>query len=144
MKVFYKIYDSKMASREKLFKAATEFANKIGPDDLINITHSEDRDNIVITIWYWALEEIKDDRQGRKIGERPASRPVADTAKNGSTSSENSGSARELEKSVMRRELDRAAAEKELTESGHTVPTPIQEIVLEPIQPPPDPLEDSW
>ena len=56
MKVFFKIYDSKMASREKLFKVATEFANQIGPDRLITLTHSEDRDNIVLTIWYFTDE----------------------------------------------------------------------------------------
>lgn len=59
MKVFFKVYDSKMASREKLFKAATEFANQIGQERLITLTHSEDRDNVVITVWYWAEAEEK-------------------------------------------------------------------------------------
>jgi hypothetical protein len=59
MRVLFKAFDSKMASREKLFKAASEFANQIGPDRLITLTHSEDRDNIVITIWYWGEEEIR-------------------------------------------------------------------------------------
>src|SRR5262245_11772728 len=56
MRITFKSFDSKMASREKLFKTAVEFANKIDRKDLINITHSEDHDNIVITIWYYTDE----------------------------------------------------------------------------------------
>ena len=56
MRITFKAFDSKMASREKLFKAAVEFANKLDPKQLITLTHSEDRDNIVITIWYWTEE----------------------------------------------------------------------------------------
>jgi hypothetical protein len=59
MRLFFKAFDSKMASREKLFKAAAEFANGIGRERLQTLSHSEDRDNIVITIWYWAEDEIK-------------------------------------------------------------------------------------
>jgi hypothetical protein len=59
MRLFFKVFDSKMASREKLFKAAVEFANQVGRDQLLTLSHSEDRDNIVLTIWYWADEEIK-------------------------------------------------------------------------------------
>lgn len=56
MRVTFKAFDSKMASREKLFKAALDFANKVAREDLINITHTEDRDNIVVTIWYYSDE----------------------------------------------------------------------------------------
>jgi hypothetical protein len=59
MRVLFKAFDSKMASREKLFKAASEFASHVGPERLITLSHSEDRDNIVITIWYWGEEELK-------------------------------------------------------------------------------------
>jgi hypothetical protein len=59
MRITFKALDSKMASREKLFRAAVEFANKIDRKDLITITHSEDRDNIVITVWYWTDEPDK-------------------------------------------------------------------------------------
>ena len=59
MRITFKAFDSKMASREKLFKAAIEFANKLDRKDLLNITHSEDRDNIVITVWYWTEEPDK-------------------------------------------------------------------------------------
>src|SRR5262245_15898572 len=68
MRVLFKAFDSKMASREKLFKHAAEFASNIGPDRLITMSHSEDRDNIVITIWYWGDEEIKWDGK-TKVGQ---------------------------------------------------------------------------
>jgi hypothetical protein len=59
MRLFFKSFDSKMASREKLFKAAVEYANQLGRDRILTLSHSEDRDNIVITIWYWAEDELK-------------------------------------------------------------------------------------
>jgi hypothetical protein len=59
MRIVYKSFDSKMASREKLFKAVVDFANRIERKDLITLTHSEDRDNIVVTIWYWTDEADK-------------------------------------------------------------------------------------
>jgi hypothetical protein len=82
MRVFFRSYDSKMASREKLFRVACDFANKIGQERLINITHSEDRDNIVITVWYWGEEEEKDApvKAGKgavPAAERPAAAPQA-------------------------------------------------------------------
>src|ERR1700729_3095456 len=59
MRITFKAFDSKMASREKLFKAAMEFTNKPDRKYLVNITHSEDRDNIVIPVWYWTEEADK-------------------------------------------------------------------------------------
>jgi len=59
MRITYKSFDSKMASREKLFKAVVDYVNKISRQDLITLTHSEDRDNIVVTIWYWTDEVDK-------------------------------------------------------------------------------------
>src|SRR5271168_4003723 len=76
MRVLFKAFDSKMASREKLFKAASEFASYIGRERLITLSHSEDRDNIVITIWYWGEEEVKWDGKA-KVGQfqRPDAPP---------------------------------------------------------------------
>src|SRR5262249_11794183 len=76
MRITFKTFDSKMASREKLFKAAVDFANKIDPHDLITITHSEDRDNIVLTIWYFTDEpEQKGELRGVKSVTPPAGTP---------------------------------------------------------------------
>ncbi|MFN4258229.1 MAG: hypothetical protein ACK4RK_02970 [Gemmataceae bacterium] len=77
MRVLFRSFDSKMASREKLFKAASEFASKLGQENLINITHSEDRDNIVITIWYWGEQDEVDERQTRR--KLAASDKIVDT-----------------------------------------------------------------
>jgi len=59
MRITFKAFDSKMASREKLFKAGLEFANKLKREDIVSITHTEDRDNIVLTVWYWTDEVDK-------------------------------------------------------------------------------------
>ena len=69
MRITFKAFDSKMASREKLFKHAAEFATHIGPERLITLSHSEDRDNIVITIWYWGEEDLKWDGKGKAVGQ---------------------------------------------------------------------------
>jgi hypothetical protein len=79
MNVLFKSFDSKMASREKLFKAAVEFANKVGKERLINITHSEDRDNVVVTIWYWAEDEIKQERPPKKFPTRQSAIVTGDS-----------------------------------------------------------------
>lgn len=76
MRLFFKAFDSKMASREKLFKAAVEFANQIGRERLMTLSHSEDRDNIVITIWYWAEEEIKPQDLKRIAAQASRTTPV--------------------------------------------------------------------
>lgn len=67
LRVTFKAFDSKMASREKLFKAAAEFASQIPKERMITLSHSEDRDNIVITIWYWT-----DEPEGTEIKARIA------------------------------------------------------------------------
>ena len=36
-----------------LFEQAAEFATKVGRDRLITIAHSEDKDDGVVTVWYW-------------------------------------------------------------------------------------------
>jgi hypothetical protein len=82
MRLFFKVFDSKMASREKLFKAAVEFANQIGRDRLMTLSHSEDRDNIVITIWYWAEEELKP-QDMKRIAAAQTARPGAATPRPG-------------------------------------------------------------
>lgn len=80
LRVAFKAFDSKMASREKLFRAATEFASQIGRDRLITLTHSEDHDNIVITIWYWTDEpegkaEVKGLAKQPGAWKRPEDKP---------------------------------------------------------------------
>jgi hypothetical protein len=40
-------------SWEDLFGEAAEFAGRLGPGALINISHSEDDNEGVVAVWYW-------------------------------------------------------------------------------------------
>jgi hypothetical protein len=51
--VRFETFRSGMSSWANLFTEAAEFASRIGPDDLINISHSEDSNEGVVTVWYW-------------------------------------------------------------------------------------------
>ena len=42
------------ATWESLFEQAAGFASDLGPDRLISISHSEDRSDGVVTVWYWS------------------------------------------------------------------------------------------
>ena len=43
-----------IASWEQLFAEAAEFATTVGKDRLITISHSEDQQDGVVAVWYWA------------------------------------------------------------------------------------------
>jgi hypothetical protein len=38
---------------ESLFAQAAEFATQIGRERLIGISHSEDKEDGVVAVWYW-------------------------------------------------------------------------------------------
>jgi hypothetical protein len=67
-RVAFKAFDSKMASREKLFRAAVEYATQIGRERLITMSHSEDHDQIVVTIWYWTDEPEGAEFKAKMLG----------------------------------------------------------------------------
>jgi hypothetical protein len=52
-KVRFEIFRSWTSSWEALFEEAAAFASRVGPDNLINISHSEDGNEGVVTVWYW-------------------------------------------------------------------------------------------
>jgi len=60
MRVVFKTFESQFATRQKILQKAAGFASELGAERLINITHSEDHNNSIITIWYWAGEGEKD------------------------------------------------------------------------------------
>lgn len=37
----------------RLFQQAADFAFGVGPDRVINISHSEDHNEGIVTVWYW-------------------------------------------------------------------------------------------
>ena len=43
-----------MASWESLFDEAARFATEIGRERLISISHSEDANEGVVTVWVWS------------------------------------------------------------------------------------------
>lgn len=52
--VEFKIFRGNLASWEELFSEAADYATQIGPMNLIGISHSEDDNEGVVTVWYWA------------------------------------------------------------------------------------------
>lgn len=50
----YKVFESAWDSWDSLFKQASEFADSIGRENVLNISHSCDGNNRgVVTVWYW-------------------------------------------------------------------------------------------
>jgi hypothetical protein len=37
----------------ELFQEAADFAGRVGRDNLISISQSEDKGSAVVTVWYW-------------------------------------------------------------------------------------------
>jgi len=49
----YRVFRGTWASWEELFRRAAEFANALGPERVVSISHSEDKDDGVVAVWYW-------------------------------------------------------------------------------------------
>jgi hypothetical protein len=56
MRVLFKTFENQFAGRSRVLQKAAEFAAELGPDRLINITHSQDHHDAIITVWYWEGE----------------------------------------------------------------------------------------
>jgi hypothetical protein len=54
--VHFEIFKSSFKSWESLFEDAAKFAESIGRERLISISHSEDQSKGVVTVWYWSGE----------------------------------------------------------------------------------------
>ncbi|HWI56026.1 MAG TPA: DUF4339 domain-containing protein [Bacillota bacterium] len=52
----YRIFRGTLTTWEELFDQASEFASDIGRERLISISHSADRSDGVVTVWYWTRE----------------------------------------------------------------------------------------
>jgi hypothetical protein len=53
MRVNFEVFRSSFDSWETLFQQAADFAESIGKENLISISHSEDANEGVVTVWYW-------------------------------------------------------------------------------------------
>jgi len=49
----FRTFRGAWASFDDLFRQAAAFASSVGKDDLISISHSEDGNDGVVTVWYW-------------------------------------------------------------------------------------------
>ncbi len=54
MRVEFRIFRASFRSWEELFAEAADFASRLGRDRLISISHSEDQNQGVVTVWYWS------------------------------------------------------------------------------------------
>ncbi len=52
MKVKFEVFRGTMTSWNDLFQQAADFATKIGKENLIGISHSDNGESVV-TVWYW-------------------------------------------------------------------------------------------
>ena len=52
--VKFEMFRGMLASWPELFQQAAEFATHIGRERLITISHSEDKEDGVVAVWYWA------------------------------------------------------------------------------------------
>lgn len=59
----YHAFRGKWASWEELFSKASEFATQIGPERLVNISHSADHHDGLVVVWYWEAEGSKEERR---------------------------------------------------------------------------------
>ena len=50
----FEVFRGTLASWHTLFSDAAAFATSVGRDRLISISHSEDQNEGVVTVWYWA------------------------------------------------------------------------------------------
>ena len=57
MRVRFRVFRASFSSWETLFQEAAGFASRIPRERLISISHSEDSNEGVVTVWYWGEED---------------------------------------------------------------------------------------
>jgi hypothetical protein len=58
----YKYFRGTLATWDDLFDEAAQFATETGPERVAGLSHSADRGDGVVTVWYWTqTDESKDD-----------------------------------------------------------------------------------
>lgn len=51
--VKFRVFRGIFKTWQKFFEEAAEFASTLDPEDLIGISHSCDKHDAVVTVWYW-------------------------------------------------------------------------------------------
>ena len=57
MRVTFKVFRAMWSTWEQLFQEAADFAGRLDPTHLIAISHSQDGNDGVVTVWYWDIED---------------------------------------------------------------------------------------
>jgi hypothetical protein len=52
-RLVYKYFRGTFATWEELFNDASAFATGVGPERVVGISHSADRGDGVVNVWYW-------------------------------------------------------------------------------------------
>ncbi len=58
MEMKYEFFRGTLASWDKLFEDAAAFATRLGWDRVVNISHSCDQRDGLVTVWYWSGEDV--------------------------------------------------------------------------------------
>ena len=53
MRVAWRVFRGSFTTWTTLFDEAAAFATEIGRERVINISHSSDHNDGVVTVWYW-------------------------------------------------------------------------------------------
>jgi len=56
MRATFEVFSANFSSWHTLFEQAAALATELGPERLIGISHSADRTEGVVTVWYWEAE----------------------------------------------------------------------------------------
>ncbi|RJP33373.1 MAG: hypothetical protein C4547_12370 [Phycisphaerales bacterium] len=58
MRVLFRHFRGTFRSWRNLFQEATDFATTVGPERLVSISHSADRGEGIVTVWYWGEPDL--------------------------------------------------------------------------------------
>ena len=61
--VRFEVFRGTLTSWHTLFSEAAAFASSVGRDRVISISHSEDQNEGVVTVWYWAEDTGSRERE---------------------------------------------------------------------------------
>ena len=61
-KLSYRMFRGTLATWDELFTRAAYFASEIGPERVLNISHSADDGDGVVTVWYWTRDGENGDK----------------------------------------------------------------------------------
>ncbi len=60
LRLAYKYFRGTLATWDDLFEQAAEFATETGRERVLGISHSADRGDGVVTVWYWTRADESD------------------------------------------------------------------------------------